>query len=107
MTQNIRESDWKILKQLHEVALERFCQRVLSEIGEISSDISKTSHQRYLDLYKTVHLRDKEISNAFNNLRRSSAFMQIAHLQSRGFLENEEFLRFSDETRALIEAMLE
>lgn len=33
MSREIKESDWKLLKQLHPVALERFSQRILSEIG--------------------------------------------------------------------------
>ena len=107
MAREIRESDWKVLKQLHAVALERFCQRVLSEIEGITTDASITPHQRYLAVYEAVRCRDKELANVFDNLRRSTAFMQIAALQSRGLLEKEEFLRFSDETRTLIEAYLD
>jgi hypothetical protein len=30
----IAESDWKLLRQLHQAALERFSKRVLDEIGK-------------------------------------------------------------------------
>jgi len=42
----IKESDWKILRQLSTVALERFCQRTLSEFEAIGNDDSKSFHQR-------------------------------------------------------------
>ena len=45
---DIKESDWKIFKGVREVALERFCERVLHEIERIGSDATKTKHQRYL-----------------------------------------------------------
>ena len=107
MTKDIRESDWKILKQLHQVALNRFCQYALSDIEGIVTDTSKTPHQRYITLYETVQRRDKEIVESFDNLSRSKAFLQIAALRSRQLLENEEFLRFGEETRALVEMLLE
>ena len=107
MTRDIRESDWKVLKQLHEVALNRFCQQALSDIEGIVTDTSRTPHQRYIALYEIVQRRDKEIVKVFDNLKRSTAFLQIAALRSRHLLESEEFLRFSEETRALVEVFLE
>ena len=35
---DIKESDWKVFKRLRELALERFCERILGEIAGISSD---------------------------------------------------------------------
>jgi hypothetical protein len=54
---NIKEFDWKIFKGIREVALERFCERVLDEIGGIGSDATKAKHQRYLAIHKG-HSRD-------------------------------------------------
>ena len=33
MQRTISESDWKLFRQLHALALERFCERVLSEVA--------------------------------------------------------------------------
>jgi hypothetical protein len=107
MAQDISESDWKVIKQLHAVALDRFCQRVLSEVNEIAADTSRTSHQRYLALFETVQRRNKEMANVFDGLRRSTALLQIAALRSRGLLEDSEFMRFSAGTRALVEVFLD
>ena len=47
------------------------------------------------------------MSQLFNDLRRSTALTQIALIQSRGLLTEEELLRFSTETRSFVEVMLE
>jgi hypothetical protein len=70
---DIKESDWKIFKRVREVALERFCERVLDEIGRIGSDTTKSKHQRYGAIYRLVRNRDKEINPIFDHLRRSTA----------------------------------
>src|SRR5215813_7777767 len=53
MSHEIKESDWKLLRQLHPVALERFCRRILEELERINSDSAKSFHQRYLDRKST------------------------------------------------------
>ena len=107
MSREIKESDWKLLRQLHSAALERFSQRVLSEIESINSDNAKSFHQRYLDIFEVIERRDREIAQTFNGLRRSTALMQLASIQSRGLLTNDEFLRFIQETRSVIEVLIE
>ena len=107
MSRDIRESDWKILKQLHPIALERFCQRVFQEVDGITSEASETFHQRYLALYKIVERRDKEMESVFGSLRRSTALLQIAALRSRGLLEDEEFVRFSEEVQGDVAVFLD
>ncbi|MGB4925450.1 MAG: hypothetical protein WBP25_03010 [Giesbergeria sp.] len=107
MARELSESDWKVLKQLHSIALERFCQRVLSEVDGIVADTSKTSHQRYLAMYEAIQRRDKEISRVFDDLRRSTAILQLAALRSRKLIEDAEFMRFSEETQGLVGVFLE
>src|SRR5207244_1993173 len=68
MSRAIPESDWRVLRQLVPVALERFCQRVLSEISRFAADTNRTSHERYLAVFKLMEMRDRELANAFNNL---------------------------------------
>ena len=47
----IKEPDWKILRQLHKVALERFCERILREVERVNSDHSKSFHEKYLEAW--------------------------------------------------------
>lgn len=107
MSREIKESDWKLFRQLHPVALERFSQRTLSEIERINADNAKSFHQRYLDIFEVIGRCDREMAQLFNDLRRSTALFQIAYIQSSGLLTEEEFSHFSTETRSFVEAMLE
>ncbi len=103
----IKESDWKILLQLHSDALERFCKQILLEIEFIHSQSTKSFHQKYLDIYATLQRRDKEIAQTFNNLRRSTALIQLVEMKARGLLIEDEFSRFSQETQDIVAPMLE
>src|SRR5438105_677068 len=107
MTRGITEADWKLFRQLQPVALDRFCQRVLSEVGRIASDTSKSSHERYLAVFNLLRRRDRELADAFDDPRRSTALRQLACLQSHGLLSDEEFARFSPETRDMVQFFLE
>ena len=106
MMREIKESDWKILRQLHSEALERFCNQILLEIERINSDRAKSFHQKYLDIYEIMQGRDKELAQIFNDLRRSTALTQLAAMKARGLLSEEEFLRFSQDTRNVITLLL-
>ena len=50
-------------------------------------------------MYRLIEQRDKELADAFNDLRRSTAVRQLACLQSLELLIDEEFARFGPETR--------
>ncbi len=52
MRQDFKESDWKILRQLFPVALERFSQRTLDEVKSIIADNLKSFHGRYLAIFE-------------------------------------------------------
>ena len=98
----IKESDWKILRQLHSVALERFCQQILLEIERINTDSAKSFHQKYLNIYEVIRRRNKEMAQIFDDLRRSTALTHLAAMKACGLLTEDEFLRFSQETRNLV-----
>jgi hypothetical protein len=106
MAREISESDWKLFRQLHPVALERFCERVLSEVGRLASDTGKSAHERYVAVFQLLQRRDKELAEAFDDLRRSTAWRQLAIIRSRGLLTEEEFARFSPETRGAVQVFL-
>jgi len=106
MLQQIKESDWKILRELHKVALERFCQQVLVELERTYSDHAESFHQKYLDIYQLIKRRDSEIAEIFNDLRRSTAFIHLSAMKARGLLTEDEFLRLSEETRDIVALIL-
>jgi hypothetical protein len=54
-------------------------------------------------VYQLVRRRDKELADAFNDFRRSTAFFILGHIQSHDLLTEEEMARFSPETRAVVQ----
>jgi hypothetical protein len=98
----IKESDWKILRQLKTEALEHFCKRVLLEIEQINTDSTKSFHQKYLDVYELIHRRDKELALTFDDLKRSTALIQLMAMKSRNLLTEDEFSQFSQETQDIV-----
>jgi hypothetical protein len=81
----IRESDWKLLRRLQPVALDRFCQRVLSDVQATCSDTAATAHERYLQVFKLLREQDKEM------------------MRTSGLITDEEFAEFSEELRETIQ----
>ena len=56
----IKESHWKLPRQLHSDVLERFCKQILLEVERVNADRAKNFHQEYLDIFKVLHRRDNE-----------------------------------------------
>jgi hypothetical protein len=84
------ESDWKVFRELREVALDRFCRRVVDEIEPLRLNAPRSHHERYLDLLRLLQERDQEIANAFDDPRRSQMIFQLAAMHACGLLEPEE-----------------
>jgi len=103
----IKESDWKVFKRLREIALERFCERILGEIARIGSDIGMSQRERYLAIFRLLQKRDKEIAPIFDYLRRSTAVMQLCAFRSHDLLTEEELRQFSPELVSAVENILE
>ena len=99
MSRQIRESDWKVFRQVHPVAVNRFCEQVLSEILSIASDSTKTPYERYLAIYKLIRERDRILGDAFDDMRRSTALLRLSVIHLHGLLTEEEMARFSPEAR--------
>lgn len=106
MDRGIREADWKEFRDLRSLALDRFCERVLAEVQSLATDPDKGAHARYLAVFRLIERRDKELADAFDVPRRSTALRQIAVIRSQGLLTDEEFARFSRDTRDIVESFL-
>lgn len=99
MANRIRESDWKFFKEVHGAALERFCERILSEVTRLAGDTSTGSHERYLLVFELVQQRNADIAAALDDFRRSTALRQLGAMRSRGLVTDAEFARFSPEAQ--------
>jgi ABC-type uncharacterized transport system ATPase subunit len=98
----IRESDWKRLRDLKPIALERFCDRVLLELEQARSDAASSSHQRYLAIYDLIRERDEELGYIFDGLSRSSAIGKLLLMHRAGLLTEEDVAGFSEELKDAI-----
>jgi len=106
VTRTIAEADWKVLRRLHPLALERFCERVLAEIEQATHNRLQSAHERYLDIFMTVERRDRDIARLFNDPKRSQALTMLTGIRSEGLLTDDEFSALSPETRNAIEMLL-
>ena len=102
----IKEPDWKVLRRLHPLALERFCKHVLAEIDRVSRDGAKSHHARYLQIFRIIKESDREIARLFDNPRRSHALTMLAQIRAQGLLTDDEFSSLSPETRGAIQMLL-
>ncbi|HEV3142535.1 MAG TPA: hypothetical protein VGZ47_01470 [Gemmataceae bacterium] len=107
MGRTIPESDWKQFRQLHTVALERFCERVLADVHQLASQKGKSAHVRYLAVYQLIQSRNKEMAAWFDDFRRSMALFQLAIFVSQGLITDQELSRLSPESRNALKAVQE
>lgn len=63
---SIAEADWKVLRRVHPLALERYCEEVLAEIERVTHNSAQSPHQRYLDIFKIIEQRDREMASLFD-----------------------------------------
>jgi hypothetical protein len=67
---DIKESDWKIFRKLHPVALERFCESVLAESQLLHRDTKQTAHERFIAIHRLFYERNKEVARLFDDVPR-------------------------------------
>jgi len=103
----VKESDWKVLRDLKGVLLERYCQRALAAAEQIIQGRKQTNHERYLALFSLIEKQDKALGLAFDDVRRSNALSRITFMRSGGLFTEEEFARFSPETQEQINRMVQ
>jgi hypothetical protein len=102
----IAEADWKVLRRLHPLARDRYCEDVLAVIERVTHNSARSTHQHYLDIFKIIERRDLEIASIFNDPRRSNAPTMLARMRAAGLLTEDEFLSLSPETHSAIELSL-
>ena len=86
--------------------VERFCQRVIEEINQATSNCTGDYHQRYLEVFNLIMERNEQMTQAFDDMRRSTAIVLLTNIRERDLLTDEEFSQFSEETREAIEVIL-
>lgn len=88
------------------MALERFSQRVVDEAQAVCRDESLTAHERYLKLYGLIDDQNEEMASAFDDVRRSTADLQLRLIRRHGLLTEEETSQFSAELQRVTSIVL-
>jgi hypothetical protein len=91
------EKDWRVFRELRPIWLQRYCARVNKEVIKKLSDTGRSEHERYIDVYRFLQKKDRELGGAFNDFRRSTATSQISIIRSLGVVTEAEVARFSEE----------
>ena len=107
MAREFPESYWKIFRDMHAAALERFCANVLAEVNRLAADNGKSHRDRYADVYELIRRRDRDLAATFDGLARSAALRQLALMQSQGLLTADKLNRFSPATREALQRFVE
>ena len=100
------ESDWKVFRELRQVALERFCERVLDGVGAFRSESGQSHHESYLALCRWLGERNREMALAFDDPKRSQMIRQLIAIRAHDLLEEHEFERFTSKTRQRVDDLL-
>ena len=103
----IAEADWKILRSLRPVVLERYCERILGEVASLAAGDVGTPEDRYHALWDLLRSRDGMIADALDDHRRSNALLKIMNMRVANMLTDEEYRRFSPATRERVDRFLE
>ncbi len=106
MNDRIKESDWKIFKELQPLALQRYCEGIMEEVDQIISVTKRDPHERYIEMYKIVRDRDKKLAHIFDGFSRSRALDQLVMYYGNDLLSEEEVAQLSEETQEKIFATL-
>ncbi len=104
-SRKLPESDWSHFRELRDLALERFCRRVLGELEPLMQDSERTYHQRYIEIFGTLKQRDRELSQAFDDVRRSRMIEQLATMCMLRLVEPTELSAFTADTRTAVETL--
>ena len=99
MNTKVRESDWKHFKAIRELALERLCDRALTDVVDKASDSSISQHERFLAVYRSIKDYNKEIGSAFDGLSRSRMMMQLCCMRNLNLIEDSELEAFTQEVQ--------
>ena len=109
MTQQIPENDWKKLRTIRPLALQRFCNRTLLALKEQlqKEETLDDAHETYLQTYQFIQEEDKKLSLLFDDWRRSTVHITLMGWLSAGLLTESEFNSLSDETKTFTQHLID
>lgn len=105
MTGGVPERDWRIFRKVRDDALHRLSQRVLDDLARMCADRSISAHERYLEVWRFLRERDREIATAFDYLSRSRMVQHLAAMIVLELLKPDDLSAMSWETRERVRVL--
>ena len=102
MASDIPESDWRHFREVHRKLLDKFASRSLEEIVAVIEAKKGTAHEKYLKVYELIHEHDEDMGRAFDDVRRSTAVMQLGIMRRMKLLGDEDLSKFSEQTQTRV-----
>lgn len=93
----MKESDWKLFKEIKERAIDQYCRTALSEFGGIIDNEDQSAHERYLYLYKIIDNTNRKMSLLFDGHSRSKAGLQLLVIRREGLADEQLVSKLSEE----------
>ena len=93
------ERDWKHLRHVHGIALNRFCTQVLDEAIAIAQAQGPSAHERYLHLFDFLADRNAAMATAFDDMRRSTGLERLTAMVGLNLLTSEELAGFNTDVQ--------
>lgn len=103
----IPEGDWKSVNIHKEQLRERFCDGVIQKLHQVFESRQEASHQTYCSMRKLLNLEDETLSFMFDDVKRTTAIMKLALWKKNGFLTDEAFSQYSEETRSKVISLMD
>ena len=103
---HIPERDWKQIRKLKDHVLASVCEKIFKKVDAISKKRHGHQHDAYDELWKTIRKEDKKVADMFDELKRSNAYLKLSLWRRYGFLSDEDFSKFSQETQDFIKNIL-
>jgi len=106
MQRDMAESDWKVFKELHPIAMNRFFEKAVKEMQPLLWTKNKPAQERFWDALEYATQQRQQAARLFDDFRRSTAIIQAGLIYANHLLTEEEIGRFSDQTREQLQTFI-
>jgi hypothetical protein len=106
MDRDITERDWKVFRELHAIAMDRFFENAVKEMQPMLWQKNKIAQERFWDALTYAKEQRKQAADVFDGMRRSTAVFQAGLMYARHLLTKEEISRFTPEMQEQLERFL-
>ena len=102
MQRSVPESEWKVFRTLRDAVRERFCERILEQIDGLCRAHGRSPYERYRDIFCLLNDRDREMAQAFDDVRRSTMIASLGAMVRLDLVGPRDLAQFTESTRETV-----